>query len=268
MELSYKGLPLHYTLTGKGAPLILLHGFNEHAAVWDLLIPGLSEHHTCVLVDLPGFGRSALPGHLSIPYMADAVHRIAVELRLEQPVVIGHSMGGYVTLELIHKHPGFYAGAGLFHSTAFADTPEKKENRTKTISFLNHNPAEAFFEVFIPGLFAPFHKDPGAVSFAKKMVYTTSRESVIAALEAMMERADRTEVLKTSGIPWLFVAGEHDQLLAVEPTALQSSWCEKSLFRMLHHSGHLGMVEEPEASLETILQFTAWVRQEHPADTI
>lgn len=258
MNTVFKGLPVHYEIFGEGLPLIFLHGFNENSSVWDLMIPNVSKHHQCIVIDLPGFGKSPLPANLTIKYMADAVHRIIEEQKIYKPIVIGHSMGGYVSLELVHNYPELLKGVGLFHSTAIADSDEKKDNRLKTIEFLDKNPVEAFFKVFIPGLFAPQNLKSELLKLTENVVKQTHKESVIAGTKAMLERADRTDVLKNSKIPWLFIGGQYDQLIPMEQISLQTSYCNKAMIEILINSGHIGMIEEPDKSSEIILNFAEW----------
>ena len=181
-EITFKGLPVNYTIHGEGLPLIFLHGFNENLHVWDSIIPTVSKNYKCILIDLPGFGKSHLPSNLSIKYMADSVHRVIEDMALEKPIVIGHSMGGYVTLELVNNFPELISGAGLFHSTAFADSEEKKENRLKTLDFLDKNPVDSFFNVFIQGLFAPQNLKSEFLNTAEAIIGETNKNSVIADL--------------------------------------------------------------------------------------
>ena len=261
MNTIFKGQSVNYTIQGNGFPVVFLHGFNESSNIWDLIIPELSKHLQCICIDLPGFGKSSLPANLSISYMADAVYRVLDELKLVKPVILGHSMGGYVALELIHKHPDFLSGAGLIHSTTFADSEEKKVNRTKTIEFLEKNPLETFLKIFIQGLFAPFNLKHKNIEFVNELVFKTAKNSVIAATKAMMEREDRTDVLRTVGFPWLFIAGKHDQLIPIENMSLQCSYCSRAMFKILSDTGHLGMIEEPDNTAKIILGFVKWVQE-------
>jgi len=255
----YKGLPIHYEIQGEGFPLIFLHGFNESSAIWQKILPELLAKYQCITIDLPGFGQSALPDFLSTKYMADAVRRVIDDLKLEKPTIIGHSMGGYVILELIQNYPNLASAAGLFHSTAYSDSEEKKSNRTKTYEFLERNPVDLFFKTFIQGLFAPFNFKPSMTNQVETMVYQTEKKSVMAAILAMKEREDKTSVLKNSNIPWLFIAGKHDSLISLDQITLQSSFCKKSMVEILKNSGHLGMIEETSASQAAIIKFVEWV---------
>jgi len=259
VNIVFKGLPVHYEILGEGLPLIFLHGFNENSHVWDLIIPTISKQYKTIIIDLPGFGKSPLPSPLSLHYMANAVHRIIEELNLVKPIIVGHSMGGYVCLELAQHYPNLMSGSALFQSTAIADTSEKKENRIKTLDFLHKNPVESFYKVFIPSLFAPQNLKSDLLNFTQNIINQTAKESVIAGTGAMLQRTNKSDVLINSSIPWLFVAGKYDQLIPTEQMALQASYCSRAMFEILFNSGHMGMLEESEKSSEIILKFANWV---------
>jgi len=260
VNIVYKGLPVHYSVCGDGYPLIFLHGFNENLTIWDSIVPQLSSSYTCILIDLPGFGQSALPVNLTIKYMANAIYRIIQELSLLKPILIGHSMGGYVTLELVTLYPETFSGAALFHSTAYEDSEEKKNNRFKTLEFLNKNPLELFFKVFTESLVAPFNRNSTMLRMMDTIVNQTPKASVIAGIKCMIERKDNSDVLKNSNIPWLFITGKYDELLLIEQISLQASYCKLAMFDILQHSAHLGMIEEPTRSSEIIQNFGDWVQ--------
>ena len=258
-NIVFKGIPVYYSISGNGFPIIFLHGFNENITIWDSILTPISKKYQCICIDIPGFGKSPLPTNLTLKYMADAVHRIIEQLELIKPIIIGHSMGGYVLLELVHHYPDLFSGSGLFHSTAIPDTNERKANRLKTIEFLDHNPVAPFFKIFIEGLFAPQNLKLKYIKQAEAIICKTHKNSAIAGVKAMLERTDRTELLKQSHMPWLLIAGQSDQLIPVEQIAIQASYCQRAMIEILYNSGHLGMIEEPEKSSEIILKFAKWI---------
>src|ERR1041384_7943248 len=70
-------------------------------------------------------------------------------------VLIGHSMGGYITLAFVEKYSNYLSAFGLFHSTAFPDTEEKKITRSKGIEFIKEHGAFEFLKTSTPNLFSP-----------------------------------------------------------------------------------------------------------------
>lgn len=258
-KISFKGTPVFFTETGSGFPLVFLHGFNESIRIWDKIIDNISKTYRCVLIDLPGFGESPLPASLSIKHIAEAVKRVADELQIEKPLIIGHSMGGYTALEYLKLFPQSLSGIGFVHSTAYPDGDEKKANRIKTLEFLENNPVEAFFKIFIQGLVAPHNYKKEVIEEIEKIVNKTRKQSVIEGIKAMLHRDDNFEVYKNSELPMLILAGKYDQLIPLEKMTKQTSETQNVMIEILNNSGHLGMIEEPEKTEQTILKFASWV---------
>ena len=113
---------MHYQLAGKGTTVVLIHGFCETSSLWKEMAAELANHYEVIVPDLPGFGKSELlKSEFQLSDVADHVHDWLVALQKEKVVVIGHSLGGYVALELAKRHSEILQGLGLFHSTAFED---------------------------------------------------------------------------------------------------------------------------------------------------
>src|SRR5687768_10076926 len=125
---------------GTGAPVLLIHGFPFHQKIWVDFIPRLSDTFRVITVDLPGFGKSpSLQQPFTLAQVADTLSEFIAKKNLRELAVIGHSLGGYVALELVNKQPSVCSSLILFHSTAYGDTPEKKESRSKVVDFVNKN---------------------------------------------------------------------------------------------------------------------------------
>ncbi|MFO7719364.1 MAG: alpha/beta fold hydrolase, partial [Gillisia sp.] len=106
MILNYENTPIFYSTKGTGNPLVFLHGFLESTKIWEPFIEKLSAKRQVICIDLPGHGKS---GNISdihtMELMADAVHAVLKHLRIEQVSLVGHSMGGYVSLAFLEKFP-------------------------------------------------------------------------------------------------------------------------------------------------------------------
>lgn len=120
-------LTVSYTSVGKGKPVVLIHGFGEDHRIWHKQLPSLQTNHNVLLPDLPGTGASVPFHDLSIESMADAVLLMLEEEQIDRCIMLGHSMGGYVTLAFAEKYPERLQAFGLIHSTAYADSEEKKK---------------------------------------------------------------------------------------------------------------------------------------------
>lgn len=128
--IQYQDVSGFYTDEGSGETIVLVHGFCEDGSIWNDFKKSLSKNFRVIVPDLPGYRKSTLPQHpLTIEWMADFVHAILEKGNVSNPIIIGHSMGGYITIALTEKHPNLPQKIGLFHSHAFADDEEKKKGR-------------------------------------------------------------------------------------------------------------------------------------------
>ncbi|HEY0756876.1 MAG TPA: alpha/beta hydrolase [Ktedonobacteraceae bacterium] len=102
------GLTVHYEVAGAnaGEALVLVHGFSESTRLWYRNLPALTENYRVYLVDLPGFGLMGRCGqHFSLPGAGEWLHAWMQAVGLEEAHLIGHSMGGYVSMALAARHP-------------------------------------------------------------------------------------------------------------------------------------------------------------------
>ena len=104
-QLNCNGSVLTYWCDGTGPAVVLLHGFGETGAIWEGQIEPLS-HYRLIIPDLPGSGRSEMIADMSMEGLAETIRLLLQELQVEQCVLIGHSMGGYIALAFFGKIPG------------------------------------------------------------------------------------------------------------------------------------------------------------------
>ncbi len=248
--------PLHYTESGKGTPLVLLHGFLGSSAYWDELVPLLSSSYRCITPDLRGHGRSLAPeGSYRIEQMADDVIQLLDYLQLPSATVLGHSMGGYVTLALAEQHADRLDGWGLIHSTPHEDAPQAKENRLLAVSKINSEGIATFTDGMVEGLFAPASLEqlPKAVQKVRELGYATPPQGACGAALAMRERPDRRQILATSRKPILLVAGAQDRLIPSD--RLFTSEGDNIKTHTIASAGHMGMLETPAELAEIIRDY-------------
>ncbi|MCG7855637.1 alpha/beta hydrolase [Flavihumibacter sediminis] len=248
---------MHYTITGEGQPLMLIHGFGEDSRIWEKQIAALKDNYQLIIPELPGTGQSPMQSSLTMESMADEILEILEKEKIESIVMLGHSMGGYITLAFAEKYPERLRGFGLLHSTGFADPEAKKEARTKSINFIRENGSAAFLQTATANLFAPANRE-SMVKTIDKIINDNTYilpESLAAFLEAMKARPDRTEILKKATIPVLFIVGKEDQAVPFADTMQQVHLPELSYIYILQHSGHMGMLEETEKFTAAIQKF-------------
>jgi pimeloyl-ACP methyl ester carboxylesterase len=242
---------------------LLLHGFAEDGTVWEEMIPQLKNDCRLLIPDLPGSGRSGLlPGEPSIDALAGEVKAFIDQLGLASCVLIGHSMGGYVALAFAERYPDRLRAFGFFHSTAYADSEEKRTARRKSIEFIRQHGAAPFIRQSTPNLFALETREQRSdvVESVIRRYSGFSPESLIYYYEAMIQRPDRVKVLQEFVGPVLFIMGAADQVVPYEQALKQ---CHEPVVSMIHtliHSGHMGMLEEPERGGSMIGEFINFVQ--------
>lgn len=241
-------------IRGKGRPIIFLHGFPMHQGVWDSFTDYFISSYTTVTLDLPGFGKSELmPGTFTLDDVASEVLTFIDSHKLHNPVVIGHSLGGYVALAMVARRPELIGGLVLFHSTALADTDERKESRNKVIDFVNKNGAKEFTTNFIAPLFAdPRHAD---IERIKQIAATTGKATVVGYTQAMRDRPDRTKTIRTYEKPTLFLAGAKDAGIPVPSVYQQVDGSKTCEIYVMDSVAHMGMLENPVLAAERIKDF-------------
>ncbi len=246
---------IYYQESGKGFPVLLLHGFCETHEIWKQLINPLSGEYRVIAVDLPGFGMSKpLPTPHSIQDVADSVLAfISKDLKVEKCIVLGHSLGGYVALAMVDKHPHLFKAFGLVHSTAYADSEERKVSRNKVIEFVKSHGVETFVRSFIPQLFHDQHNPH--LAWTVELAISTPLETLISYTKAMRDRPDRSTVLKNFSGPVLLIAGKEDTVIPMATLSEQARSLKAPFFKLLDGVGHMGMLENEENTLQAIDKF-------------
>lgn len=248
-----EGSNICYSDQGKGEVIVLLHGFCGSAEYWEKVIPELIKDYRVIAPDLRGHGASDAPlGAYTIEQMADDVLSLLNTLEIQECYLLGHSLGGYITLSFAQRHASRLKGFGLIHSTGYPDSEEAKENRLRSVSLIQNEGIFAFVDQLVPGLFAP-----GAatqlVERAKEIGYKTPPQGAAGAALAMRERPDRRDVISATALPVLLVAGAEDSKVAPAQTFTSDN---RNLTKVtLDGVGHMSMFEAPERLAQSIKDF-------------
>lgn len=245
----------------KKKTIVLLHGFGEDHKIFDNQKKALAPYYHILTPDLPGSG---VHNHfawndeeVSIEWLAEWVHQYLIGEAIASCIMLGHSMGGYITLAFAEKYPEILNAWGLIHSTAYADTDEKKNIRRKAIEFIREKGAHTFLKTAIPNLFgkefATRHKEliVALVEDAKQF----TPEALILYYEAMIARPDRSKVFEKTLLPVLMVAGQEDLAAPLHDLLKQALLPKVCHFHVLKSTGHMGMLEKPNEMSDIILNF-------------
>ena len=265
-QILFNGSKIFFRITGKGNPVVLIHGFGEDGDIWQKQVEFLQHNYQLIIPDLPGSGKSELINDMSIEGMAEIIKEIIYHEVQKFPLqgaegvrvcLIGHSLGGYITLAFAEKYPNMLYAFGLIHSSAFADTEEKKAARLKSIEFISTHNAYDFLRTAIPGLFSrQWSQDhqPEIESLVEKG-HNFSSEALIQYYQAMIARHDKTRLLKNFPRPVLFIIGVHDNAVPFAHSLKQSYLPDLSYIHILRNSAHMGLWEEADQVNKALLVF-------------
>jgi pimeloyl-ACP methyl ester carboxylesterase len=254
---AYNGKNLSYQISGTGPVVVLVHGFGEDGTVWKNQADFLSSSFCVIVPHLPGSSTSELIDDMSMESMSETIYFILMQEVIKKCTMIGHSMGGYITLAFAEKYPSLLEAYGLFHSTAFADTEEKKKNRKEGIQKIKDSGAAEFLKNFIPNLYGSSAQTTHSsiIQDHIKNVSYFSEAALISYYQSMMERPDRTGILKQNKMPLLFVLGRKDAIIPIENALKLATIPDIVYIHVLENSGHMGMIEEPEKTNNIIYKF-------------
>lgn len=253
---------IRYRVYGNGKPLMLLHGFAEDSTIWTDQLETLSANFTLILPDLPGSGISAdteLKTLASIDDFARLILHIVDAEKLDSFTLMGHSMGGYITLSFAEQFPERLNAFGLIHSSAFADSDEKKINRKRSIQFIEQYGVPAFVETTIPGLYGSVYATTHPEAIQKHIQEASVFEKNVLGTyyEMMMNRPNRKKVLEAFEKPILFIIGTQDKAVLLNDSLDQCYLPSKHVVHIWEDVGHMGMKEVPDKLTKAITEFMA-----------
>jgi len=246
---------IRFSDQGEGVVCVILHGYLESIETFDAITFELSKSVRVICIDLPGHGESdSKQDHISVDDMADAINSVIQHLDIDRIHLMGHSMGGYAALAFADKYADKLVSFSFLHSTANADTEEKRANRTREIEFIRKGKKELICSTAIPNTFSKNNQEAFSdeIFTLIEIASNTKDEGIIAALNAMMNRPDRNETLKALQIPKYSFIGKEDNFIPFDKGMTWASDNGMQAF-VFEHSGHMSFIEEKEKCIEAIL---------------
>jgi pimeloyl-ACP methyl ester carboxylesterase len=245
------------TLKGEQT-VVLLHGYLESLNIWDDFTGLIQPYVRVVALDLPGHGISEVVGPVhTMEFLADTVHEALTELGIGNCTIVGHSMGGYVTLAFAAKYPEMLDGLVLFSSTPNPDSEAKKKDREREVAFIEAGKKELLASNSPGKGFAADNRRKFAhqIEDLAELVMLTEDEGIVALLRGMEERADMNRMLSELPVPQLFILGRKDEYITPEVAENMIAVQPQAAVVWLEHSGHMGFIEQPREAAEALLRF-------------
>jgi pimeloyl-ACP methyl ester carboxylesterase len=257
-ELNFKDKKVRYDVQGEGPAVFLLHGYLESLEIWEEFAGELTGEYKVIRMDLPGHGKSEVIDDVhSMELLAEAAKHVLDAAGADQCTLVGHSLGGYVTLAFLDLYPGRLNGFALFHSHPFADKEQVREKRQSEIDLVRQGRQKEIFDVNVPRLFADDNLQAFSpqVEWVRGIAEATPGEGIIANLRGMMQRPDRSGLVANTTKPFRMIAGKKDKYIDYETVVPRIPIPENGRLITLENSGHLGFIEEKARSVKIFRNF-------------
>ncbi len=230
--------------------VVLIHGFPFARAIWDAQSDALAEVARVVRLDLRGAGKSSVPdGPYLMERLAADVAMLLDALGIERAALVGHSLGGYVSLAFARMFTERVSHLALVSSRLAADTVEQAAARRALADRTEQNAAiEPVVQAYLPRLFSPITRENRAavVERAYDIARQTSALGAAAALRGMALRAPSDDIAVDLDLPVLVIAGELDAVVPIGESREVARRFPRGEIVECSESGHLPMLEEPE----------------------
>lgn len=252
---TYKNIKVSYTDNGQGSVIVLIHGFLENSTMWKDIIPILIKKHRVITIDLLGHGKTENIGYIhTMKDQAKMIKSVLNHLKLRKYYLIGHSLGGYIALAFTELYLDNLKGICLMNSTALSDNLERKLNRERAIKMVKRNKT-SFIKMAIPNLFTQesIKTHSKEIELIKQEALKTSTQGVIASLEGMKIRKDRTEILKNKDLKKMLIIGKKDPLLNQQELHQQVKNTNTTVVEF--SNGHMSHIENREELIIILSKF-------------
>lgn len=251
--------PLHYRSmpTSTSAPvLVLVHAYPMGTAMWEPqmhAVPGFR----IVAPSMPGFEGRPLLRERSMDAYARDLLQVLDDMRIDRAVFGGLSMGGYALFGVLRQAPERVAGLILADTRTSEDDGPRRAARERSITLARASGPPAIADEMLPAILgATTHaRRPEVVAQVRGLIERQPRETIAAALEAMMNRPDSTADLAKVKVPTLIVVGEEDTVTPLSDAEHMRRTVAGSTLVTIPAAGHMANLEAPEAFNDAIREF-------------
>jgi 3-oxoadipate enol-lactonase len=237
-------------------PLLFIHGFPLDASLWDEQVKALSPLVEVMAPDLRGFGQDTreLPAIMPMRSHAADVKEMLDERGIDQVILCGLSMGGYIAMAFAERWPERLAGLILCNTRSSADDEDGVAARHTTAQNAREKGMEVIARGMLPGLLTERTRQerPELVQRVMEMISRQSPETVAATSLGMAQRPDRLHILQKLKVPALVITGDADTLMPLPTSQVMAEALPNGRLVVLPGAAHLTNVEVPELFNRTI----------------
>jgi 3-oxoadipate enol-lactonase len=248
---------------GDADPLLMLHAFPLNGRMFEPQMEAISGGRRVIAPDLPGFGRSPrTPAQPDVGYYAGCVRALLDRLEIPRVVLGGVSMGGYVAFECMRSFPERVSGLVLANTRPDADTEEARETRKEMALRVAQEGIGVLVELQMGRLLSERTRaeNGDVVEKVKEIILENTPDGAVAALGAMRERPDSTEILGGINVPTLVVGGAEDTISSPEVMGEMAARIPDARHVTLPGVGHLSNLEDPDGFNEALTGFLEGAR--------
>jgi 3-oxoadipate enol-lactonase len=260
LKIRINNVDIAYDDHGIGQPIIFLHAFPLNRSMWQGQITALlnEQRFRLIALDWRGFGESESNTTVSsMELLADDVAALMDALGMQQAILCGLSMGGYVAFAFQRKYPERVGGLILADTKPDADTEEARANRAKIAQLAESEGPGAVADLQVPNLISDYTRQHHleVEALVRRMIDAATGSGIAAAARGMAQRTDSNDLLAQITVPTLVVVGESDKLT---PPTLAQEYAARipgAGFALIPRAGHLSNLEQPETFLEVVRNF-------------
>lgn len=253
------GRIVRYVESGLGRPVILLHAFPVNADVWRPVMTRGPKGWRFIAPDFRGFGGSSIDSAaVGMAAYANDVQKLMDALLIEEAVLGGLSMGGYVAFALMRQASARFSALMLADTRPTADTEEGLRARRSLLELVRQKGLPALAGEMLPKLLGETSRRerPDVVAEVRREIDSNSQMGVEAAIYALMKRPDSTPDLPLISCPTLVIVGADDTVTPLRDAEAMGASIRSSELAVIPKAGHLSALEAPEEFSTTI---TRWL---------
>jgi len=261
---SVNEITVYYTDTGKqeeSQTIVLVHGFPFSSEMWKGQLTHLQQMNLRIITyDIRGLGQTEVgDGQYSIELFVDDLIALLDYLKVQNAILCGFSMGGYIALRAIERNPDRFNALILCDTTSQADSNEAKIRRFNSIKIVKDKGVSQFAEGFLKAVFTPetFVKRPNIVDELRKIVISNSPIGICGSLLAMAARTDTTDGLSKIQVPSLIMVGQEDAVTPPSAAQTMNDRIPNSKLQIIPNAAHMSNVENPLVFNEHLAKFVA-----------
>jgi 3-oxoadipate enol-lactonase len=260
LKARINGRELAYDDHGIGLPIFFLHAFPLNRSMWTEISTALlrEQRYRLVALDWRGFGESEVgEERVSMEEFADDVAGLMDQLGMEQAVLCGLSMGGYVAFAFLRKYAQRVKGLILADTKPEADTQEVRESREKVARLAESQGQGAIADLQVPRLLTErTRRERGEIEGrVRRMIDAASSVGIAEAARGMARREDATDLLSSIEVPTLVIVGEEDVVTPPEVVQEYAAKIANARVERIAQAGHLSNLEQSEQFLSIIRNF-------------